>query len=197
MKVVTKPLSEIKPYWRNARKNDKAVPAVMKSIEEYGYISPIIVDKEGVIIAGHSRYKALSKLGYTEADVVIVDMPTKKAKEYRIIDNKTSELADWDMNLLLPELREFESLEDFTDFFPELSLQEMDHDSIGQEYKPISDDEVRKVESQLNNKFSSPTIPGGNIPNAPLDAGQVTPKSKQNIHTITCPHCAEDIEVVL
>ena len=71
MKLETKKLTEIRPYHRNPRKNDDAVDAVAQSIRQCGYVAPIIVDEEGVILAGHTRYKALQKVGYTEAQVIV------------------------------------------------------------------------------------------------------------------------------
>jgi ParB family chromosome partitioning protein len=106
MKVQTIKLDDIKPYWRNPRKNEKAVEAVKQSIQAYGFNQPIILDTKKIIIAGHTRYKALLEMGWTEAPCVVIDLPVAKAKEYRIADNKTSELAELDMTALIPELRE-------------------------------------------------------------------------------------------
>ena len=71
MKIETRKLTEIKPYPNNPRKNDQAVEAVSESIRQCGYVAPIIVDEDGVILAGHTRYKALKRLSYTEAEVVV------------------------------------------------------------------------------------------------------------------------------
>lgn len=117
----TVPLDQIIPYWRNPRDNREAVEKVKTSIQAYGFQAPILVDSEMVIIAGHSRYKALRELGMTEAEVVITDMDKKKAKEYRIIDNRTSEYAKWDENLSL-ELKEFDDLFLADFFFPNIKL---------------------------------------------------------------------------
>lgn len=103
------PLDQLRPYPNNPRKNDKAVEAVAESIRQCGYVAPIIVDEDMVILAGHTRYKALRKLGRTEADVIIRSGLTEEQKrKYRLLDNKTNELADWDFSLLAEELEGLE-----------------------------------------------------------------------------------------
>ena len=105
MKLETKKLTEIRPYHRNPRKNDDAVDAVAESIRQCGYIAPIIVDEDGVILAGHTRYKALKNLGRAEAEVIIkAGLTDEQKRKYRLLDNKTNELAGWDFDLLADEL---------------------------------------------------------------------------------------------
>lgn len=104
-KLSTMRMEDIRPYPNNPRKNDGAVDAVAESIRQCGYVAPIIVDEDGVILAGHTRYKALQKLGYETADVLIKPgMTEEQKKKYRLLDNKTGELADWDYDLLEMEL---------------------------------------------------------------------------------------------
>ena len=98
-------MEDIKPYPNNPRRNDGAVDAVAESIRQCGYVAPIIVDEDGVILAGHTRYKALKKLGYETADVLVKSGMTEEQKrKYRLLDNKTGELAEWDYDLLEMEL---------------------------------------------------------------------------------------------
>ena len=104
-KLSTMRIEDIRPYPNNPRRNDGAVDAVAESIRQCGYVAPIIVDEDGVILAGHTRYKALKKLGYETADVLVKSgMTEEQKKKYRLLDNKTSELADWDYDLLAEEL---------------------------------------------------------------------------------------------
>lgn len=146
-------IDEIRPYWRNPRKNDKAVESVKHSINKYGYNSPIVVDKNHTIIAGHTRYKALRELGYTDVEVVIKHLSEEKAKEYRIADNKTSEKSSWDEDLLLYELREIEDLNDMQIFFDKgeldelLEIQGMDFDDS--DNFNINEEERKAVEVQV------------------------------------------------
>lgn len=105
MRLQTIKLKNIYPYEHNVRKNDKAVDSVVKSIEQCTYIAPIIVDENNVILAGHTRYKALKKLGYTECQCIVKNgLTEEQKKKYRLLDNKTSELSDWDFDLLSDEL---------------------------------------------------------------------------------------------
>lgn len=105
--IVYKKLSELKPYARNPRRNDAAVPALEESIKRYGFKNPIIVDGSGVIISGHTRFKAAKKLGLKEVPVIVADdLTEREAREFRIADNKVSELATWDAQLLDEELIE-------------------------------------------------------------------------------------------
>ena len=105
MEYVRKRLSELKPYENNPRINDEAVDDVAESIQQCSYIAPIIIDEDGVILAGHTRYKALKKLGYQECEVVVVSNLTEEQKrKYRLYDNKTAEMASWDQKKLSAEL---------------------------------------------------------------------------------------------
>lgn len=120
------PLSSIRPYPNNPRRNDHAVDAVAESIRQCGYIAPIIVDEDGVILAGHTRYKALLKLGRERCQVAVAEglTPAQKRK-YRLLDNKTGELAGWDVSLLDAELDglDFEGLDLFADQWPDDPLE--------------------------------------------------------------------------
>lgn len=110
-------LKRIKPYPGNPRVNEAAVRVVKASIEQFGYQSPIVVDRQNVIIAGHTRFAALQELGWTEAEVLVADLPEQLAREFRIIDNRTSELAHWDRDRLADELRAIEATADLEPFF--------------------------------------------------------------------------------
>ena len=106
MEIINMKLSEIFPYERNPRINDAAVEAVAKSIQEFGFKNPIILDKEHVIIAGHTRYRGAKQLGLTEVPCVIAeDLTPEQVKAFRIADNKTAEIAEWNYELLPLELR--------------------------------------------------------------------------------------------
>lgn len=108
-KLSTMRMEDIRPYPNNPRKNDGAVDAVAESIRQCGYVAPIIVDENGVILAGHTRYKALQKLGYKIADVLVKSgMTEEQKKKYRLLDNKTGEFAQWDFELLADELADLD-----------------------------------------------------------------------------------------
>lgn len=104
LKIEYLPVDSLKPYEKNPRRNDDAVDKVAQSIREYGFQQPIVIDKDGVIIVGHTRYKAAQKLGMKNVPVIWTDMSEKKAAAYRIADNKTNQFSLWDNKLLLDEL---------------------------------------------------------------------------------------------
>ena len=105
MQLVTMKLSEIHPYERNPRRNDPAVASVMESIQQCTYVAPIVVDEDGVILAGHTRYRALKKLKRKETEVIVkAGLSEEQKRKYRLLDNKTAELAGWDLDLLADEL---------------------------------------------------------------------------------------------
>src|SRR5262249_20300322 len=101
MKVELRLISGIRPYEQNPRLNDAAVAAVVASIREFGFRQPIVIDEEGVIIVGHTRYKAALKLGLEEVPVhVATGLTQAQIKAYRIADNQTATLSQWNENLL-------------------------------------------------------------------------------------------------
>jgi site-specific DNA-methyltransferase (adenine-specific) len=111
------PIGDVKPYENNPRDNDRAVDALAKSIKSFGWQQPIVVDKNMVVIVGHTRLKAAKKLGAEKVPVVIAENLTdEQAKAYRLADNKTGENAVWDNKKLLEELSSFDTKDLFTGF---------------------------------------------------------------------------------
>lgn len=118
MQVTNWPIENVRPYENNPRKNDEAVEYVANSIREFGFRSPIIVDKDGVIICGHTRLKAALSLGLTEVPVhVAKDLSDEQVKALRLADNKVAEAASWDWPKLNMELEQIDwldmNMEDF------------------------------------------------------------------------------------
>lgn len=110
-RTVSRSIDAIRPYWRNPRViPDDAVEAVRSSIEEFGYVQPIVVDKDGIIVIGHTRYVALRRMGVTEVDVIEADLDDRQAKELRIIDNRSAEFSSWDYLKLTEELENHSSV---------------------------------------------------------------------------------------
>jgi DNA modification methylase len=128
MLIEERPLAAITPYDNNPRLNDPAVDAVAESIKEFGFRQPIVVDEEGVIIVGHTRFKAAQKLGLETVPVhVAKGLSPAQAKAYRIADNQTARLSEWDDERLVQELLELQKLEfnlDLTGFSGD-ELQEL------------------------------------------------------------------------
>lgn len=105
MQIVIKNINQIFPYEKNPRKNDEAVKYVANSIKEFGFKVPIVIDTEGIIVAGHTRYKAAKKLGIDEVPCIVADdLTNEQIKAFRLADNKVAEQAEWDIDLLNDEL---------------------------------------------------------------------------------------------
>ena len=105
MDLIQMPIGQIKPYENNPRNNDSAVDAVAESIRQCGYVAPIIIDEENVVLAGHTRLLALQRLGYETVNVLRAEgLSAEQKRKYRLLDNKTGELAEWDFDLLMDEL---------------------------------------------------------------------------------------------
>ena len=122
MKIIQMPLSDLVPYENNPRINDHAVDAVASSIREFGFKVPIIVDKENVIVAGHTRLKAALRLGLDTVPVIIADdLTPEQVKAFRLADNKTAEMAYFDIGKLQIELAGIEDI-DMAEFGFDLEL---------------------------------------------------------------------------
>jgi len=177
-KEVTLPISAIKPYWRNPRNNDNAIEIVKQSIQQFGFNSRIVVDANNVIIAGHTRYKALQQLGWTEIPCLIKDdLNVKQAKAYRIADNKSGEVAIWDMEKLMQELRELPDM-DMQTYFKDLDIDRFLQSTAGQDIKPISQDFIDNMSNNLNQKFET-----------------VSQNTQEAYVEVICPHCASFFSV--
>lgn len=141
MKIQQIDINKLKPYYKNPRKNDNAVDKVAQSIKEFGFNQPIVVDKDYVVVVGHTRLKAAKKLEMTEVPTLVVDnISTEKLQAYRIADNKLNELAEWDDDLLLEELQDIvKNLgdADLTGFNVDDLLAEYHHKK--DEWKSLSD----------------------------------------------------------
>ena len=105
LKVELHPIDSIHPYEKNPRLNDEAVEAVANSIRAFGWRQPIVVDGDGVIICGHTRWKAAKKLGLAQVPVhAATDLTPEQVRAYRIADNQSATLSEWDMPLLAEEI---------------------------------------------------------------------------------------------
>src|SRR6266481_9923123 len=112
MKVELRPITSIRPYENNPRINDQAVDAVTASIREFGFRQPIVIDEAGVIVVGHTRYKAALKLGLEMVPVhVATGLTPAQIKAYRIADNQTATLSQWDDDRLPLELAELQQMD--------------------------------------------------------------------------------------
>lgn len=208
MKVKSVKLSEIFPYYDNPRDNTNAVEPTKESIKRFGFVKPILVDKAGVIIAGHTRYVAAYQLGMEFVPVVYSEMDDEMAKKYRILDNKLAEKSSFDEDQLLEELRNMEVPTDMQAFFFEDINQMLNFslDSINQqaeEYGGFQDDYSQVDEEN----FEAPSNEeAGESEEAPSDEEEdpakdlfVLKEREDGSHymKVVCPYCGnmETIEI--
>jgi hypothetical protein len=137
MQIVNIEIKKLKPYEKNPRKNDKAVDKVAKSIKQFGFKVPLVVDKNNVIIAGHTRYKASLELDLKEVPCIIADdLNENQIKAFRIADNRVGQEAEWDFDLLQEELEELIGSFDLS----ELGFESEELDFMQEEIKIVEDD---------------------------------------------------------
>ncbi len=192
MEIKIVKLGEIRPYFNNPRDNTRAVEPTMHSIEKYSFTKPIIVDKNGVIIAGHTRYIAAFRLGMREVPVIYSDLNEEQAKAFRIVDNKLAEKSYFDDTKLVEELKALQVPQELQSFFFE-DLNQMLHfnyQSVAGQQEPFQ--EVDKNYEFLNEQE-------GQKDEQPADTSEQeeerTPLYKQlqdekgTYMYILCPYC--------
>lgn len=132
MEIIYKKIEDLIPYENNPRDNEEAVQYVKNSIKEFGFKVPMVIDKDNVIVAGHTRYKASKELGLKEVPCIIADdLNEEQIKAFRLADNKVSDKAEWDFNMLDAELANIDI--DMTEF----GFEDMDIniDEFGTEFE--------------------------------------------------------------
>lgn len=151
MKLINKKIEELKPYENNPRNNENAIDYVANSIKEFGFKVPLVIDKDGVIVTGHTRYQACKKLGINEVPCIIADdLTDTQIKAFRIADNKTNDMAEWNDDLLSVELKDILDEIDMTDFgFGDFELSMLTDDMEPDGY----DDDMIKEYSSGSDEF--------------------------------------------
>lgn len=143
MQIQMKKVNDLIPYINNPRNNENAIDKVASSIKEFGFKVPIVIDKDNTVVTGHTRLLASKKLGLEEVPCVVAnDLSKAQIKAFRIADNKVSEYATWDNDMLQLELEELEELNfdldslsiDFSDFDLQLELDDIDDDVEEEQY---------------------------------------------------------------
>lgn len=143
MEIVNKKIDELKPYENNPRFNDDAVEYVANSIKEFGFKVPIVIDKNNTIVAGHTRYKASLELGLEEVPCIVADdLTEEQIKAFRLADNKVSEKAQWDFELLDEELEDLDI--DMKDY----GFENIDIDLDIDDSEFIQDTEITKTKDE-------------------------------------------------
>ncbi len=158
-KIIMKRLNEIKPYFKNPRKNDKTVEMLVKVIPQVGFNVPILIDKDGVIVKGHARYKAAFKLGMEEVPCVVTNATPEQINLDRITDNRISELSEWMEEGLLHELDAIDVK--FDDILGDLDLKtdvlesvfdDTAFEALENERPDMSDEEKQKIYEEMLQK---------------------------------------------
>ena len=160
MEIKYKKLEDLKPYLNNPRFNDDAVEQVANSIKEFGFKVPMVIDKDNVIVAGHTRYKASMELGLKEVPCIIADdLTEEQIKAFRLADNRVSEKADWNLELLSEELQDldidmskygFENFDiDPNDFGTEFTLPSGEKGNMEQITFMLTTEQMEKVREAM------------------------------------------------
>ncbi|MDD7055363.1 MAG: ParB N-terminal domain-containing protein [Selenomonadaceae bacterium] len=175
MQIVERSVAELVPYENNPRKNEPAVEKVAASSKAFGFKVPIIVDKDNVIVAGHTRLLAAKELGFEKVPCIIADDLTEaQIRAFRLADNKVSEFSGWDFDKLDEELAGIQCM----DLDRNIDMEAFGFDgmtAIGADDDP---------DGGLNDFFEA-------APDTPESGTTQEPKKK----TVTCPHCGETFEV--
>ena len=154
MNVIKKNIDDLRPYEKNAKKHDDTqIKNVAESIKQFGFVQPIVIDADGVIVIGHCRYEASRRLGLKEVPCVMVDeLSDDQVKALRLADNKTNE-SPWDSELLNEELQTLFGKIDMNDFGFPVQIENLDNeDLIGEE----------KIATELNEANNYVVLQFGN-----------------------------------
>lgn len=144
MEILNLKIADVKPYEKNPRKNEEAVIYVANSIKDFGFKVPIVIDKDNVIVCGHTRYKAAKKLGLKEVPCIMADdLTDEQIKAYRLADNKVAEKAEWEFDLLNDELEDLFEF-DMSNYGFELSADEGPEEVVEEEEDLF--DDIKKLE---------------------------------------------------
>lgn len=178
-KIVMRPINTIKPYIRNPRKNDKTVDLLVQIIPKVGFNVPLVIDKKGIIVKGHSRFRAAIKLGMTELPCVITDADEETIKLDRIADNKISEFSEWvnedlmheldslnidfDLSSIGFDMPKFDAIPAFDDFLEDMEPEQEQEITQEQREKLYAEFAARQAEERA---AQSKEICNGDIPPA-------------------------------
>lgn len=186
LKIEYKDVIELTPYENNSRTHSEdQIAKIAKSIQEFNFNNPILIDEKGVIVAGHGRLLAAKKLGlFTVPTITLTGLTDDQRKAYLITDNRLAELGDWDHNLLLDEVN---SLMDLDFNLDDIGLDDSFIGSLNsyEQYMPVLDPSKNQVDITENQVEKQEKKMGT----------AYQEKSEQNLIEIICPHCAEEFNI--
>lgn len=196
-KIEVKSIDDVKPYWRNPRKNDKTVEALMKVIPVVGFNVPIYIDSEGVIIKGHARYRTAVRLGMKEIPCIVSTNSDEQNRLDRVADNKVSELAEWDIGDLRYELENIDFDLDSIGFdMPKDDFMDMTYGQ--EEFNEVTENDFTKAtqrilqQQQSQNEEVINQFNNFDKPSEPVASGETRKFVKAK-----CPTCGEEIIVYI
>ena len=193
VKVIAMAVKDLVPYANNPRNHEQAVDTVAKSIKEFGFTNPIVVDSDNVVINGHTRLLAAEKLGLEKVPVIRKeDLTPEQVKAFRLVDNKTSELSGWDFEKLDAEIAELQAMDfDMSEFEFESS-----HNFNAEAYSDFFEDASSQSQAQEQSQDNSAQTEHG------LEQSQEPGKSTEPVskaveqeidntasREVVCPHC--------
>lgn len=195
VKVIAMAVKDLVPYANNPRNNEQAVDTVAKSIKEFGFTNPIVVDSDNVVINGHTRLLAAEKLGLEKVPVIRKeDLTPEQVKAFRLVDNRTSELSGWDFEKLDIEIAELQAMDfDMSEFEFESS-----HNFNAEAYSDFFEDASSQSQAQEQPQDNSTQAEHG-LEQSQEPARSAEPVSKaveQEIddtasREVVCPHCGK------
>lgn len=208
-KLELRKITDIKPYWRNPRKNDKTVEALKKIIPNVGFNVPLYIDKEGVIIKGHARYRAAVQLGLDKLPCIVSENSEEQNKIDRVSDNKISELAEWDIPELRYELEQISSFDMSEIGFESESIDTMSDFNTDTDFSMVEEkdfteakaDIIRDVnfkQSDVVNKSQVVSVEDILAKRKEENKGNNSEETKvSKVVKFKCPHCGNELLVPL
>lgn len=192
-RIEMRKISEIRPYFRNPRKNDKTVELLVQMIPKVGFNVPLTIDRRGVIVKGHARYTAAIRLGMEELPCVVTDADEETIKLDRLTDNKISEFSQWDQDELIHELDSLNINFDLSDFnFPAFEVDDLPDFEEDDDGAETEEERRARYEQWLREHEPSPrevnTVTEADIQRAE-ERQAATAQMPKRYYKVTCEHC--------
>lgn len=194
--IVMKKIDEIKPYVRNPRKNEKTVDLLVKIIPQVGFNVPLVIDKNGVIVKGHSRFKAAIKLGMKELPCIITEADEEAIRLDRIADNRVSEFSEWlseglahELDMITLDIGDLEFNMPTFDDMPSFDDEVFD---VGEQGEGVDEDKLKKYQELLAKQEEESKAKTQITSQKDLDRAQEKlkePPRQDKYYKFVCEHC--------
>ena len=167
-------VKDLIPYEFNSRFNEKTVDKLTKSIEDYGYVVPIVIDKKNVVVTGHARLKAIKELGWENVDCLVSNLTDEENREYRILDNKVQDLSKWNDDMLVVELRGLQEIASDFDLKVNVALET----SYGSLDADVTEFDIEKQKNKFETTFTDRSI-----------------EANAKLIKVSCEHCGANFGI--